>query len=30
MNNVQADGLITEIMPVEPVVDKWNALGWHA
>jgi transketolase len=28
-NDVQLDGYVHEIMPVEPVVDKWRAFGWH-
>lgn len=29
VNNVQADGKVSEIMTIEPVVDKWKAFGWH-
>jgi transketolase len=29
-NYTQADGLIEDIMPVEPVAKKWEAFGWHA
>lgn len=29
-NGVQLDGRVADVMPVEPVVDKWRAFGWHA
>jgi len=28
-NDVQLDGPVHEIMPLEPVVDKWRAFNWH-
>lgn len=28
-NGVQLDGMVADIMPLEPVVDKWKAFGWH-
>jgi len=28
-NDVQLDGPVHEIMPLEPVVDKWQAFHWH-
>jgi transketolase len=27
-NDVQLDGAVHEIMPLEPVVDKWKAFNW--
>lgn len=27
-NNVQLDGFVHEIMPLEPLADKWSAFGW--
>lgn len=27
-NDVQVDGAVHEIMPLEPFVDKWRAFGW--
>jgi len=27
-NDVQLDGAVHDIMPLEPVVDKWRAFGW--
>jgi transketolase len=30
MNNMQADGPVSDVMTVEPVVQKWEAFGWHA
>ena len=29
-NYTQADGLIEDVMAVEPVAAKWEAFGWHA
>ena len=29
LNGVQLDGPTQEIMPLEPVRDKWEAFGWH-
>jgi transketolase len=28
-NDVQLDGPVHQIMPLEPVVDKWRAFNWH-
>ena len=28
-NNVQLDGPVHEVMPLEPLADKWSACGWH-
>jgi transketolase len=28
-NNGQIDGTVDHVMPVEPLVDKWRAFGWH-
>ena len=28
-NDVQLDGPVHEIMPLEPLAAKWNACGWH-
>jgi len=28
-NDVQLDGPVHEIMPLEPVTDKWRAFNWH-
>jgi transketolase len=28
-NNLQLDGTVEEIMPLEPVTDKWRSFGWH-
>ena len=28
-NNVQLDGPVNEVMPLEPLPDKWSACGWH-
>jgi len=28
-NDVQLDGPVHEIMPIEPVVEKWKSFGWH-
>ncbi len=30
MNNMQADGKVSNVMTVEPVEAKWEAFGWHA
>jgi transketolase len=29
INNQQADGVPSQIMGFEPLVDKWQAFGWH-
>ena len=28
-NNGQIDGPVSEVMPIEPIADKWRAFGWH-
>jgi len=28
-NGVQLDGPVHEVMPLEPLADKWSACGWH-
>jgi transketolase len=28
-NGVQLDGPVAEVMPLEPLADKWLACGWH-
>jgi transketolase len=28
MNNGQIDGPVQEVMPIEPITDKWRAFGW--
>lgn len=28
-NNVQLDGPVHEVMPLEPLADKWSSFGWH-
>jgi transketolase len=28
-NKVQLDGPTVEVLPMEPVADKWRAFGWH-
>src|ERR1035437_3077342 len=28
-NNIQIDGVTENIMPLEPLTDKWRAFGWH-
>lgn len=28
-NNLQNDAFVDEMMPIEPVADKWRAFGWH-
>jgi len=28
-NGVQLDGFVRDIMPLEPIVDKWRSFGWH-
>ncbi|MEM2112048.1 MAG: transketolase [Candidatus Bathyarchaeia archaeon] len=29
-NDVQLDGPVHEIMPIQPVTEKWKSFGWHA
>jgi transketolase len=28
-NNIQIDGFTEDIMPLEPLADKWRAWNWH-
>src|SRR3989344_7976212 len=28
-NNIQIDGFTEDIMPLEPLVEKWESFGWH-
>ncbi|MCD6470418.1 transketolase [Candidatus Bathyarchaeota archaeon] len=28
-NKVQLDGPVNEIMPIQPLTEKWKAFGWH-
>lgn len=28
-NNGQIDGPVSEVMPIEPIADKWKAFGWE-
>ena len=28
-NGGQIDGPVEQVMPIEPIVDKWRAFGWH-
>jgi transketolase len=28
-NGGQIDGPVSQVMPIEPVVEKWSAFGWH-
>lgn len=28
-NNIQIDGMTEDIMPLEPLTDKWRAFNWH-
>ena len=28
-NDVQLDGFVHDVMPIEPVIDKWRAFNWH-
>ena len=28
-NNAQIDGRVDQVMPIEPILDKWKAFGWH-
>jgi transketolase len=29
-NKIQLDGLVKDIMEIEPLADKWRSFGWHA
>ena len=28
-NKGQIDGFVKDVMPIEPIADKWKAFGWH-
>ena len=28
-NNIQIDGFTEDVMPLEPLADKWRAWNWH-
>ena len=28
-NRIQLDGFVADIMPLEPLADKWRSFGWH-
>lgn len=28
-NNIQIDGMTEQVMPLEPLADKWRAFNWH-
>jgi len=28
-NNIQINGSTEDVMPLEPLADKWRAFGWH-
>ena len=28
-NHIQLDGFVNDIMPLEPLADKWRAFNWH-
>jgi len=28
-NNIQIDGMTEDVMPLEPLADKYRAFGWH-
>jgi transketolase len=28
-NNIQIDGTTEDVMPLEPLADKWQSFGWH-
>ena len=28
-NKAQIDGYVRDVMPLEPIADKWRAFGWH-
>jgi transketolase len=28
-NGLQIDGYCSDVMSIEPIVDKWRAFGWH-
>ncbi len=28
-NKAQIDGFVEEVMPIEPIAEKWHSFGWH-
>ena len=28
-NRLQNDACVVDVMPIEPLADKWRAFGWH-
>ncbi|MFC1694234.1 transketolase, partial [Candidatus Latescibacterota bacterium] len=28
-NKAQIDGFVKDVMPIEPITDKWRSFGWH-
>ncbi len=28
-NKAQIDGYVKDVMPIEPILDKWRSFGWH-
>ena len=28
-NKAQIDGYVSDVMPIEPIAEKWHAFGWH-
>ena len=28
-NKAQIDGYVSDVMPIEPVAEKWRSFGWH-
>ena len=28
-NKAQIDGFVKDVMPLDPIADKWAAFGWH-
>ncbi len=28
-NNIQIEGYVTDVMPLEPLADKWRSFNWH-
>jgi transketolase len=29
-NKAQIDGFVEDVMPIEPILNKWRSFGWHA
>jgi transketolase len=29
-NKAQIDGFVQDVMPIEPILNKWRSFGWHA